>query len=508
MEAKTSLVVAFSAGIALGSCVALAIAGITVSAQGEGSFRKWKVWRLVGLKERPPASGPSEEEKRVEPREGRKPEAHEGSRSEVDGNHNSEGLNEPASSRAGTTSFGAKRSVADRVASGDDILNEQFTRNRQFFGEEAQLAVHRATVVVIGLGGVGSHAAAMLLRSGVGRIRIVDFDQVSLSSINRHAVATRADVGTSKAVCLRKHFKRIFPEAEIDARVLMFEPASEEEVLGGSPDFVLDCIDNIDTKVALLAACVRRGLRVLSATGAGARADPTRIRIADLSESTVDPLSRTVRHRLRREHGIEKGIPVVFSTEKPKAKLLPFEAPEGAADVDPLDYQVVPGFRVRVIPVLGTIPAMFGQAMATYVLTQLAGLAVPYEPLVQLGGEHYAMLHSRLVEREELAFGTAAAVDVDLEEVAYVVRELWRGRSARNQEGQRAPGRGMWGSMANCTLTRWDASRPPSIDNLVLLTFQEAEEHEMGSLVELKEREPAFVAMVDAVLARARKEFR
>ncbi|PNX70225.1 rossmann-fold NAD(P)-binding domain protein, partial [Trifolium pratense] len=80
-----------------------------------------------------------------------------------------------------------------------------------------------------------------------------------------------------------------------------------------------------------------------------------------------------VRHRLRKEHDIEGGIPVVFSLEKPKVKLLPFKAPTGEEE-NPSDYQIVPGFRVRIIPVLGTIPAIFGQVMASYVLTDLAGL--------------------------------------------------------------------------------------------------------------------------------------
>ncbi|GAB2287670.1 hypothetical protein Dimus_022037 [Dionaea muscipula] len=176
----------------------------------------------------------------------------------------------------------------------DEIVSEQLTRNIQFIGFESQQKISRAYVVVIGLGGVGSHAASMLLRSGVGRLLLVDFDQVSLSSLNRHAVATREDVGMPKAICLKKHFSSIFPECQIDARVTLYDASTEEEILSGNPDFVLDCIDNIDTKVALLAACVRRDLRVLSATGAGARADPTRIRVADLRESTNDPLSRAV----------------------------------------------------------------------------------------------------------------------------------------------------------------------------------------------------------------------
>ncbi|KAG6659989.1 hypothetical protein CIPAW_03G074400 [Carya illinoinensis] len=244
----------------------------------------------------------------------------------------------------------------DRVAGldllKDEIVSEQLTRNIQFFGLESQQKVTASYVVVIGLGGVGSHAAAMLLRSGVGRLLLVDFDQVSLSSLNRHAVATRADVGIPKAQCLKEHFLSIFPECHVDARVLLYDASSEEEILSGNPDYVLDCIDNIDTKVALLAACVRRGLKVLSATGAGARADPTRIRVADLKESTNDPLSRAVRHRLRKDYGIDGGIPVVFSLEKPKAKLLPFKGPSGEEE-NPSDYQIVPGFRVRIIPVLG-----------------------------------------------------------------------------------------------------------------------------------------------------------
>ncbi|KAG6779053.1 hypothetical protein POTOM_015420 [Populus tomentosa] len=135
----------------------------------------------------------------------------------------------------------------------DEIVSEQLTRNIQFFGFEAQQKVTTSYVVVIGLGGVGSHAASMLLRSGVGRLLLVDFDQVSVSSLNRHAVATRADVGIPKAECLKKHFSTIFPECHIEAKVLLYDASTEEKILSGHPDFVLDCIDNIDTKVTLLA---------------------------------------------------------------------------------------------------------------------------------------------------------------------------------------------------------------------------------------------------------------
>ncbi|KAJ4837961.1 hypothetical protein Tsubulata_015680 [Turnera subulata] len=387
----------------------------------------------------------------------------------------------------------------------DEIVSEHLTRNIQFFGLESQRKVTSSYVVVIGLGGVGSHAASMLLRSGVGRLLLVDFDQVSLSSLNRHAVATRADVGIPKAECLKKHFSSIFPECNIEAKVLLYDKSSEEEILSGSPDFVLDCIDNIDTKVALLAACVRRGLKVLSATGAGARADPTRIRVADLRESTNDPLSRSVRHRLRRDHGIEGGIPVVFSLEKPKAKLLPFKGPSGEEE-NPSDYQVVPGFRVRIIPVLGTIPAIFGQVMASYVVTQLAGLQVEMEPVVNLDLDHYQMLHQRLIEHEESLYGTASQVQVDVEEVRYIAKELWHGRSAREQTAKDV-GRGMWRSVNELMLIRWDREKPASVSNLILLKFKEADEHELTTVDEIKVKEPEFFERVTSVLKRAELDF-
>ncbi|KAL0430472.1 UNVERIFIED_CONTAM: tRNA threonylcarbamoyladenosine dehydratase [Sesamum radiatum] len=387
----------------------------------------------------------------------------------------------------------------------DEIVSEQLTRNIQFFGLEHQKKVVSSYVVVIGLGGVGSHAASMLLRSGVGKLLLVDFDQVSVSSLNRHAVATREDVGTPKALCLKKHFSTIFPECQVDAKVLLYDSSSEDEILSGQPDFVLDCIDNIDTKVALLAACARRGLKVLSATGAGARADPTRIRVADLRESTNDPLSRAVRHRLRKDYGIEGGIPVVFSLEKPKAKLLPFKGPSGEEE-NPSDYQIVPGFRVRIIPVLGTIPAIFGQVMASYVVTQLAGLQVHMEPIVNFDMDHYCVLHQRLIEHEELQYGTTIQVQVDVEEVMYVTKELWHGRSARDQSPKDV-GRGMWRSVNELILIRWDRMKPASVSNLILLKFKEADEHESRSLDEIKENEPEFFARVTSVLKRAEIDF-
>ncbi|EIE19543.1 hypothetical protein COCSUDRAFT_67693 [Coccomyxa subellipsoidea C-169] len=381
----------------------------------------------------------------------------------------------------------------------DDIVAEHFTRNVQFFGREAQQKIMGSFVVVVGLGGVGSHAAHLLLRSGVGRLRLIDFDQVSLSSLNRHAVATRADVGMPKATCLQEHFRRMVPEARVEALVQMYTAEDEDALLDGAPDYVIDAIDNIDTKISLLAACNRRGIPVICVAGAGAKADPTRIRIADVSDSIVDPLARAVRQRLRRDHSIEAGIPIVLSTEKPRCTLVPIQE----VGDNPLDYQIVPNFRVRTIPVLGTLPAMFGLAAASHVLCELASAPFAPEPVFRLLEAQYQTQLDRLTEREDLVFNNAEGPSVDLDDVIYLVREVWRGLSAKGPPYVLSGGdKGFKRSLANLTLTRWDKECPATVDNLVLLTFGEAEQHEEMRPEDVKTEDPNFFRRVQQGIAR------
>jgi len=396
----------------------------------------------------------------------------------------------------------------------DEILREQFTRNVQFFGEEGQEKVRDAFVVVVGLGGVGSHAAHMILRSGVGKMRIVDFDQVSLSSLNRHATATRADVGTPKATCLKKHFANIYPEASIDARVAMYEDDAEEELLGPwmdtgrQPDFVVDAIDNIDTKVALLAACKRRGLRVVMSGGAGAKCDPTRLRFADISESTADPLARAVRFRLNKDYKVSGGVTALISLEKARCELVAeMDLKEGETLAD---YQVIPNFRIRTIPVLGCVPAIFGMALASHVLTQIAEAPFEGEPLINLQSKQYDTQLDRLRERENERGRDVAAMAVDLEGVMYLVREVWRALSARDNQNKRL--KAFWRNTSHLSLTRWDPSRPATLDNLILLTTDECDAHdakcaEPGGFEKLCAEEPDFVRFVESKFVRVRYDY-
>jgi tRNA A37 threonylcarbamoyladenosine dehydratase len=143
---------------------------------------------------------------------------------------------------------------------------------------------------------------------------------------------------------------------------------------GQKPDFVVDAIDNIDTKVALLKYCHDHELPVISAMGAGCKSDPTRIIVGDIGTSTDDGLSRSTRRRLKLL-GITKGIPTVYSTEKTgdgKAELLPL--PEDEFQKGQVgDLGVLPDFRVRILPVLGTMPAVFGYTVANHVILAITG---------------------------------------------------------------------------------------------------------------------------------------
>lgn len=231
---------------------------------------------------------------------------------------------------------------------------------------------------MVGLGGVGSHCAHMLCRSGVGKLRIIDFDQVTLSSLNRHAVASLEDVGKSKAQVLREKLLSIVPWCNIEAFAEMFIMSQADVLLADKPDFVIDCIDDINTKAELIAYCQLHNLPVITSMGAGGKSDPTRIRIAALSDCINDPLAQKMKWKLKKHHQVNaENVLSVFSIEKPVVTLLPLDDEQKNA---PQDFGVVDYLRLRVMPVLGTSPSIFGQALASHILCQLGNK--PYEPEV------------------------------------------------------------------------------------------------------------------------------
>eukprot|EP00742_Colponemidia_sp_Colp-10_P003199 GILJ01003408.1.p1 GENE.GILJ01003408.1~~GILJ01003408.1.p1 ORF type:complete len:425 (-),score=56.72 GILJ01003408.1:85-1359(-) len=369
-----------------------------------------------------------------------------------------------------------------------EILSEQFVRNIQFFGEEGQKKVAASLVVIVGLGGVGSHCAFALARSGVEHIRLIDFDRVSLSSLNRHAVATRADVGLSKVETIRRHFLDFVPHANIEAMDQLYDAESADLLLGGNPDFVVDCIDNIDTKIHLLTYCKQHNIRVISSCGAGAKADPTRLHIADISETNDDELARAVRKGLKK-HGVTEGVPVIFSSEKSQRKLLPLQRHQ---EMDPENFRPLPNFRVRIIPVLGTMPAIMGNAIASYVLCHLA--EQPFKPLAaeKLNLSTYQRQFQLLGNRERKFGADPSLFQFNVDDVEYVFTDVWKARSAISK------------SRSSLELTRWDRSKPASISNVILLTSGEAAIHDKKSI---DDYDPEFVQKVTATLAEAERHY-
>ncbi|KAH3686404.1 hypothetical protein WICPIJ_002583 [Wickerhamomyces pijperi] len=347
------------------------------------------------------------------------------------------------------------------------LIQEQLARNYAFLGKEGMEAVRDQFIVVVGAGGVGSWVCTMLVRAGVSKIRVIDFDQVSLSSLNRHSVATLEDVGTSKVECLKTHLKKIAPWVEIEAiNQLWHLPNAEELLLKGNPTFIVDCIDNIDTKVDLLAFCYDNKLPIVSSMGAACKSDPSRINIGDISNTEEDSLARAVRRRLKKK-GITRDIPVVFSAEKPdprKAQLLPLPEDEfqrGKVD----ELSALKDFRVRILPVLGTMPAVFGLTIVSYILARVSGY--PIEPIEGKNRiKIYDGIFQTLAGQQTRLGEPDQRVPIALKDVPYLVEEVFRGKSPISNYSTRL------------TLSKWDPSKPVSLTNVVIMTKEEMKIHE------------------------------
>lgn len=174
-------------------------------------------------------------------------------------------------------------------------------------------------VAVFGLGGVGSYVAEGLARSGVGHLTLVDFDKVCVTNINRQLNALTGTVGQSKADLMADRVKAINPKAELRTCNEFYDKNTSAVLLDPEPDVVVDCIDNITAKMHLVATCCEREIKVVSALGASAKLDPTRVRIVPLTETHTDPLGRAVRKFVRRKHGVDESrlekVVAVFSDE-------------------------------------------------------------------------------------------------------------------------------------------------------------------------------------------------
>lgn len=192
----------------------------------------------------------------------------------------------------------------------------QFSRNELSIGKEGVERMKGKTVAILGVGGVGSFAAEACARSGVGRIILVDKDDVDITNINRQLVAYLSTVGRSKSAVMKERIADINTDCEVIDLHMFYTEETAEEFFSYKPDYVIDASDTISYKIHLIEQCVKRGIKVISSMGAANKNDPTRFQIADISKTHTDPLAKVIRLRLRKA-GIKKGVPVVFSDESP-----------------------------------------------------------------------------------------------------------------------------------------------------------------------------------------------
>jgi len=238
----------------------------------------------------------------------------------------------------------------------------QFERTEILIGADGVALLAGKHVFLAGLGGVGSWCAEALARAGIGRLTLVDMDAVAVSNINRQMPALFSTVGRQKTAVMAERIRDINPACVLTVIDTFIDPDNVDALLPADTDYVVDCIDSLNCKVALIATAHRRGIPVAASMGAGNKLDPSRIRLADIAKTQVDGLAREVRHRLKRQ-GIAKGILTVFSDEPGR----PPRPPE-------------PTSHGRARAVNGTIsymPPLFGLMLAGAVIQNLLAAETP-----------------------------------------------------------------------------------------------------------------------------------
>lgn len=263
------------------------------------------------------------------------------------------------------------------------MTHRRFDRTARLLGDAGVARLASSTVTVFGVGGVGSFAAEALARSGVGRLILVDYDRICVTNVNRQLHAMKGTLGKSKVDVMAERLRAINPDATIETHREFYSAETSSRLLVPEPDVVIDAIDNVAAKMHLIATCVRDKLRCVSAMGAAARLDPTMVRVADLSETRVDPFARDLRRNLRRKHDLDCTKPVgvwaVYSEETP---IPPHElayddgafrcvCPGGMNGVNDCEH------KNRVEGSVAFVPSVFGATMASVAIKLLCDLPLP-----------------------------------------------------------------------------------------------------------------------------------
>lgn len=235
-------------------------------------------------------------------------------------------------------------------------MSERFSRTEALLGREAMEKLQKSRVAVFGIGGVGGYVCEALARSGVGAFDLIDSDVVSVTNINRQIIATEKTVGRLKTDVMKERIREINPEADVRTHASFFLPENADAFPFREYDYVVDAVDTVAAKIALVVKTKEENVPIISSMGAGNKLDPTAFRVADLYRTKVCPLAKVMRRELKKR-GIES-LKVVYSEEEPlSVNLEKAENPE--------KRKAVPGS-------IAFIPSVVGLILASEVIKDLS----------------------------------------------------------------------------------------------------------------------------------------
>ncbi len=256
----------------------------------------------------------------------------------------------------------------------DIDFDRRFGGIARLYGDAALTRFRTAHICVIGVGGVGSWVVEALARSAIGHITMIDLDNVAESNINRQIQALTDTLGKAKVTALAERIAQINPYCQVREIEDFITPDNLDAMIGaGGYDYVIDAIDSVNAKTALIAYCRANSIKLITIGGAGGQIDPTKIEIRDLSRTEQEPLLAKVRKRLRAQHRFPRGtknkfgIDAVFSTEP-----LRFPEADGVCDVDMDNQSGITGLNCAGFGSTMVVTATFGLVAAAHVLRQLA----------------------------------------------------------------------------------------------------------------------------------------
>lgn len=244
--------------------------------------------------------------------------------------------------------------------------NSIFTRSIMLYGKAGFERLQNANVAVVGMGGVGSYAAEALVRAGIGNLRIIDCDVIKATDVNRQLIALSTNIGTPKVEAGQKRLLAVNPDLHLDVRHAFFHFDTSDELITPDLDFVVDAIDSLNPKAALIQHCTERNIRIISALGASCRTDPFALRIDNLNKTSVCPLARALRRHFN-SRKIAVDPPVLYSTEPPADGCKEDVELEKIESVGPY----VRGRIRRALPSISTLPGIIGLMAANYVIFEL-----------------------------------------------------------------------------------------------------------------------------------------